>query len=102
MFVHPSGGRWGKSQQSRPMSQATARADIEVPITFHGLRHTYASHAVTNGVPLLVIAQNLGHKDTRMVEKHYGHLANSYMRETLRNSGPRWELGDQSNVVSLH
>lgn len=101
MFVHPSGGRWGKSQQSRPMSQAVARADIEVPITFHGLRHTYASHAVMNGVPLLVIAQNLGHKDTRMVEKHYGHLANSYMRETLRNSGPRWELGDQSNVVRL-
>ena len=28
-----------------------------------------------NGVPLLVVARNLGHSDTRMVEKHYGHLA---------------------------
>jgi hypothetical protein len=30
-----------------------------------------------NGVPLMVVAKNLGHADTRMVEKHYGHLAPS-------------------------
>jgi hypothetical protein len=35
-----------------------------------------------NGVPLLVIAKNLGHRDTRMVEMHYGHLA-----EDLRHRG---------------
>ena len=27
------------------------------------------------GVPLVVIAAQLGHSDTRMVEKHYGHMA---------------------------
>jgi len=29
------------------------------------------------GVPLAVIAAQLGHADTRMVEKHYAHLATS-------------------------
>jgi hypothetical protein len=43
--------------------------------SFHALRHTWASLAVMGGVPLLVVAKNLGHVDTRMVEKHYGHLA---------------------------
>jgi integrase len=38
-----------------------------------------------NGVPLAVIAAQLGHSDTRMVEKHYGHLAPSYVAETVRN-----------------
>ena len=28
-----------------------------------------------NGVPLMVVAKNPGHTNTRMVEKHYGHLA---------------------------
>ena len=94
MFVHPTGSRWGKSQQARPMKQALEKAGIEVPITFHGLRHTYASHATMNGVPLLVIARNLGHRDTRMVEAHYGHLADGYLRDTLRQSGPQWGFDD--------
>jgi hypothetical protein len=32
---------------------------------------------------LMVVARNLGHADTRMVEKHYGHLATSYVREAI-------------------
>jgi integrase len=30
------------------------------------------------GVPMGVIAAQLGHSDTRMTEKHYAHLAPSY------------------------
>jgi hypothetical protein len=30
------------------------------------------------GVPMGVIAEQLGHVDTRMTEKHYAHLAPSY------------------------
>ena len=33
------------------------------------------------GMPLMVVARNLGHADTRMVERHYGHLAPSYVAE---------------------
>jgi hypothetical protein len=36
--------------------------------------------AAMAGVPLLVVAKNLGHADTRMVEKHYGHLATELHR----------------------
>ena len=31
------------------------------------------------GMPLMVVARNLGHVDTTMVEKHYGHFARSYV-----------------------
>jgi hypothetical protein len=37
-----------------------------------------------NGVPLLVVAKNLGHSATRMVEKHYGDLAPSYIADAIR------------------
>ncbi len=62
-------------------------------------RHTYASLAIMNGAPLHVIAKNLGHTDTRMVEKHYGHMAPSYIADEIRKAAPRF--GFISNVKQL-
>jgi hypothetical protein len=42
------------------------------------------------GVPLMVVARNLGHIDTRMVEKHYGHLEHSFMVDAIRAGVPRF------------
>ena len=84
------GNRWGKSNQTRPMAEACARAKIEPAANFHALRHSYASHAVMAGAPLLVVAKNLGHTDTRMVEKHYGHLSQSYIADAIRAAAPRF------------
>src|SRR5262249_34568591 len=79
IFLRADGEPWGPSHQSRPVAEANERAKIRPPITFHGLRHTWASHAVMNGTPLMVVATNLGHSDVTMVVKHYGHLAPSYV-----------------------
>src|SRR5215471_2108696 len=78
IFRHADGTGWQKSEQARPMAEACTNGKIKPAISFHILRHTWASHAVMNGTPLLVVAKNLGHADTRMVEKHYGHLAPSF------------------------
>ncbi|WP_371737469.1 tyrosine-type recombinase/integrase [Magnetospirillum sp. UT-4] len=56
------------------------------------MRHTHASHLAMRGTPLVVIAAQLGHSDTRMVEKHYAHLAPSYVAETIRKGFPRLGL----------
>ncbi len=92
LLVHYNGKAWSKSQQARPMTEACEAAGLKEPIGFHGLRHTYASHAVMNGMPLLILARNLGHTDTRMVEKHYGHLSDDHVAEAVRASAPRFGL----------
>jgi integrase len=74
------------------MAQACTSAGIEPPISFHGLRHSYASLAVQAGMPLLVLARNLGHADTRMVERHYGHLSDRYLREEVNRFAPALKL----------
>jgi integrase len=94
-------GEWRASEQIREMNRACEVAKIDPPIAFHGLRHTWASHAVMHGVPLLVVARNLGHADTRMVEKHYGHLANDYLAESIRKSAPRFGIVGCSNVATF-
>jgi len=48
-----------------------------------------------------VVARNLGHSDTRMVEKHYGHLAPSFISEAIRASAPRFRVKDDKRVVPL-
>lgn len=42
----------------------------------HIIRHSFASHAIEQGIPLTGVAYLLGHSDTRMVAQTYGHLIN--------------------------
>ena len=100
MFRHADGRAWKTSEQKRPMEEAVKRAKITPRISFHALRHSWASLAVMAGVPLLVVAKNLGHADTRMVEKHYGHLAPSFIVDAIHAGAPRFG-GTTSKVVPL-
>jgi integrase len=81
------------------MREAVDRAKISPPISFHGLRHTWASLAVMNGVPLMIVAKNLGHTDTSMVEKHYGHLAPSYIVDAIRAGAPKFGIKPETTNV---
>lgn len=51
------------------------------------------------GAPLQVVAYNLGHSDTRMTERHYAHLASSYIADTVRALAPRLGVAGPVKVV---
>ena len=101
MLSHVDGSSWGASHQIRPMAEVCRAASITPAASFHIIRHTAASHWVMSGVPLHVTAHNLGHADTRMTEKHYAHLAPSYIVETIRKFAPDFGTADDSNIVSI-
>jgi integrase len=89
LLTRSDGLPWRREQQQPPMRAACEAAKI-ARISFHGLRHTWASHAVMNNVPLIVVARNLGHSSTKMVEKHYGHLASTYVADAIRAGARRF------------
>ena len=101
MLAHADGSAWGASHQIRPMAEACRAARVEPAAGFHILRHTAASHLVMSGVPLNVVAHNLGHADTRMTERHYSHLAPSYIAETIRKFAPDFGTADDTNIVPI-
>jgi integrase len=101
MLRKHDGDRWGKSNQTRPMADACVAAKIAPPASFHCLRHTYASLSVMGGAPLIVVAKNLGHSDTRMVEKHYGHLSQSYIADAIRAAAPRFGIQEDTNIAAI-
>lgn len=92
---------WHRVAVIRAMQEANAAAKIDPPATFYTLRHTYASHLVQQGTPLLYLASALGHRDTRMVEKHYGHFAPSHVAETIREKLPKFGIETDKKVASI-
>lgn len=101
VFLRTDGTVWKPSQQTRGLREACARVAIEPAVGFHVLRHTHASVLAMAGVPMGVIAKQLGHADTRITELHYAHLAPSYVADTIRANFPRLELNGISNLTKL-
>jgi integrase len=90
---------FGPSHQIRRMVETCKNARIE-PISFHGLRHSYASALVKAGTPLAYVAESLGHANIKMVSKHYGHIEKSHLAETIRANVPKYGFA-KSNVRTL-
>jgi integrase len=79
----------------------SVRAGEDQTRDLHVLRHTHGSTLAMRGVPMGVIAEQLGHADTRMTEKHYAHLAPSYVADTIRAHFPTLGIADDTTVTRL-
>ena len=60
-------------QLTRELRVAVQRAKLP-PITLHGLRHSFASVANSQGVPMFDISRTLGHSSTAVTSNIYTHL----------------------------
>jgi integrase len=101
LITKANGSAWGKSEQSRRIKDACGVAQIRPPISFQALRHSYASMLVEAGTPLAFVADALGHTDTRMVEKHYAHLAPNYVHDAIRANLPQFGVNPSPKVQKL-
>ncbi|MCL4689525.1 MAG: site-specific integrase [Burkholderiales bacterium] len=100
MLLRGDGTPWGKNHHVRPMAEACKVAKITPAVSFHILRHTYGSWLAMRGVALQVIAEALGHADTRITQRHYGHLAPSYVAQVIRANLPAIPI-EAGNVTPL-
>jgi integrase len=98
IFLKSNGNAWRKSEQKRPMDEACKSAKV-AGVTFHILRHTYASHALMNRMPLEVLQKQLGHKDLRITMRHYAHLCSDYKQEQVRAHAPSFGFATKQGPV---
>ena len=73
VFPSPLNPSRPRSPHLRLWDRVRKEAGIE-DVRLHDLRHTMASHAVMNGVPVPVVSRLLGHSNVRMTLR-YAHLA---------------------------
>lgn len=69
---------WVLDRLERTFARVVKNAGLP-GVTFHTLRHTFASHAVMAGVDLYTVARLLGHRDLSMVQR-YAHLAPAHLQ----------------------
>jgi|TARA_B100000315_G_scaffold140818_1_gene129862 integrase len=89
IFLKANGTAWGRNHQQKPLQRAIEAAGIQPRISFHGLRSSYASHYLMSGGDIFGLATQLGHSDTVMLSKHYGHLANQHRQQQAKAHEPQ-------------
>lgn len=51
-------------------------AGVKTKISPHGLRHSHASHLISNGVSIEYVSERLGHKNIAITQQTYVHFLN--------------------------
>lgn len=93
VFLRQDGSVWARDYQHRPIREACKKAYIIPGIGFHELRHTYASLLAQGGADLLTISKLLGHADTRITSRHYAHLCDKTLANTVEALLPSFDAG---------
>ncbi len=102
VFTKSDNMQWGKNHHVRLLKEACAYARIEPAVSFHELRHTYASLLAQAGADLLTISKLLGHADTRVTSRHYAHLCDKTLAKAVNEMLPSFSILDKNvNVFSI-
>jgi site-specific recombinase XerD len=88
--AHPSGYLFPGQKADRPLNPTVLQrgfaiakqvARIEKEVTFHSLRHSFATHLMESGVSVRAIQALLGHRSLGTTER-YTHVAGAYLKQT--------------------
>jgi site-specific recombinase XerD len=69
------------SAAQKAFDRARLQARIQKPVSFHTLRHSFATHLIENGTSLRTVQALLGHRSLQTTQR-YVHLAQNYLHQT--------------------
>ncbi len=74
LFLRRDGRGWFTNYR-HVFKRAVSDSGLPAEFCFHSLRHTYASQLVGSGTPIIVVSEQLGHRNIETVSRTYGHLS---------------------------
>ena len=74
IFSNTRGSAVNRQSLHRSLAAALRAAGLPAGITFHQLRHTYASLLIDGGESVTVVADRMGHKNATETLQTYSHL----------------------------
>ncbi len=82
LFTREEGLPWAHRKWAYPLKIAAAKANLPEDVVMYSLRHSWISEALKMGMPTLEVARLTG-TSLEMIERHYGHLSTTDVRERL-------------------
>jgi integrase/recombinase XerC len=88
LFLNKHGGRLTTRSMARILEQVARKCGIQVPVSPHALRHSFATHMLDAGADLKAVQELLGHESLATTQK-YTHLSISRLMEAYDKAHPR-------------
>lgn len=88
LFVNVNGQRLTRQGFWKIIKQYKAQANIDVDITPHTLRHSFAVHLLQNGAELRAIQEMLGHSDISSTQV-YAQMEQNRIKDVYMKAHPR-------------
>lgn len=88
LFVNMNGQRLTRQGFWKIIKQYKTQANIDVDITPHTLRHSFAVHLLENGAELRAIQEMLGHSDISSTQV-YAQIEQNRIKDVYMKSHPR-------------
>lgn len=89
VFLNHRGGKLSRVAVFQLVKKLTSLAGIRKSVHPHTLRHSFATHLVSNGADLRAVQEMMGHKSITTTEI-YTHLDKAYLRSVLAQCHPRY------------
>jgi integrase/recombinase XerC len=88
LFVNKHGRRLSTRSVRRKMDKYLEMAGLDVSVSPHTLRHSFATHMLNNGADLRSVQELLGHQSLSTTQI-YTHLTTRKLKETYDKAHPR-------------
>jgi len=72
VFCQPNGSHYSPDRLGARVVELMRKVGLE-GVSLHSLRHSHASSLLSNGVPIAVVSQRLGHSDQNITLSIYSH-----------------------------
>ena len=88
LFLNPRGDRLTRQGFWQKLKEYAKSANLDIHISPHTLRHSFATHMLSGGADLRAVQGLLGHANISTTQV-YTHLTSEHVRRTYEKSHPR-------------